>query len=224
MGSAGSKGSSSGDILFITAMSNHTKFDKKELQSLAVHFDEVAKKKEPHHLIDRENFADVLKAVNICENDRVILDHLFTLFDETCDDRINYKEFVYALSTLIRGSLKEKLEFSFKMFDQNGDGVISKTEFKAMLVAMNQAVSFFGDQHMSEGDVAIIVDDVYLKHGHASKDAAEGEKNLLNYQEYHDAVIEHPEVVSWLKKSLKASSKKAGSTTTSLTTSNDVKK
>ena len=60
MGTGGSKGSST-DILFITAMSNHTKFDKEELLALLNHFNEVAKKKKPFHLIARDEFKDVLK-------------------------------------------------------------------------------------------------------------------------------------------------------------------
>ena len=100
--------------------------------------------------------------VNICETDSVILDHLFTLFDETCDDKINFKEFVYCLSALIRGNLKDKLDFSFKLFDQNKDNNISIKEMKTMLISMNRAISYFGDTSLGEGDIDVIIEGIFL--------------------------------------------------------------
>lgn len=43
------------------------------------------------------------------ESDTEILDRLFSMFDKTGNDQINYKEFVGGLAPLCHGSVEEKL-------------------------------------------------------------------------------------------------------------------
>ena len=41
-----------------------------------------------------------------------------------------------SLSTLLHGTLQEKLAWTFRVYDLNGDGVISKTEMGNVVVAV----------------------------------------------------------------------------------------
>lgn len=43
------------------------------------------------------------------ESDTEILDRLFSMFDKTGNDQINYKEFVGGLAPLCHGTVEEKL-------------------------------------------------------------------------------------------------------------------
>ena len=64
------------------------------------------------------------------------IDRMFLLFDEDCDRLIQFNEFLYCLNIISeRGSLEDKLEFSFMIYDHDGDGKISKEELAHMLVA-----------------------------------------------------------------------------------------
>ena len=41
-----------------------------------------------------------------------------------------------SLSTLLHGSLEEKLTWTFRLYDLNGDGAITKAEMAAVVVAV----------------------------------------------------------------------------------------
>lgn len=47
------------------------------------------------------------------ESDTEILDRLFSMFDKTGNDQINYKEFVGGLAPLCHGTVEEKLHCEF---------------------------------------------------------------------------------------------------------------
>lgn len=60
-------------------------------------------------LADRE----ALELAGIMESDTEILDRLFSMFDKTGNDQINYKEFVAGLAPLCHGTVEEKLVCEF---------------------------------------------------------------------------------------------------------------
>ena len=53
--------------------------------------------------------SEALELVSIRETDAEILDRLFSMFDKTGNDQINYKEFVVGLAPLCDGTIEEKL-------------------------------------------------------------------------------------------------------------------
>lgn len=57
------------------------------------------------------------------ESDTEILDRLFSMFDKTGNDQINYKEFVAGLAPLCHGNVEEKLarESGFSLFSFLGN-------------------------------------------------------------------------------------------------------
>ena len=93
-------------MMAVTAMANTTHFDKQEIKALHKKFAATAALTEPKHLLNRIDFEAALKAIGIVEKDQIILGHLFTLFDATGDELINFKEFCTALSVLVKGSLE----------------------------------------------------------------------------------------------------------------------
>lgn len=50
---------------------------------------------------------------------------------------------MYGLSVLVRGSLEEKLEWAFSLYDINGDGLISKDEMVSILSSIYSMMGRF---------------------------------------------------------------------------------
>ena len=48
----------------------------------------------------------------------------------------SFQDFVFNLSVLLRGSLDEKLNWTFSLYDINGDGYITKEEMKDIVTAI----------------------------------------------------------------------------------------
>ena len=79
--------------------------------------------------------------------EEILMDRVFRAFDEDMDGYISMKDWCSGLSTFLRGSLEEKtkcklsvsnveltgLSDTFKVFDLNGDGYISREEMFQLL-------------------------------------------------------------------------------------------
>ncbi|XP_078272676.1 guanylyl cyclase inhibitory protein isoform X1 [Rhinoraja longicauda] len=55
-------------------------------------------------------------------------EQIFRTLDDNRDDLVDYREYVTAVSLLIQGTAEEKLKWSFKLYDKDKDGAISRAE------------------------------------------------------------------------------------------------
>lgn len=82
--------------------------------------------------LDRGQFRDLLTE-DFNMTDDLILDRMFRAFDWKNDSYITTDEWVPGLEVWIHGTLEEKIEYTFKVYDLNGDGYISREEMFQLL-------------------------------------------------------------------------------------------
>nr|XP_033805597.1 calsenilin [Geotrypetes seraphini] len=106
-----------------------TKFTKKELQSLYRGF----KTECPSGLVDEETFK-LIYSQFFPQGDATTYAHfLFNAFDLDRNGAIRFEDFVMGLSVLLRGTVREKLNWAFNLYDINKDGYITKEEMLAIM-------------------------------------------------------------------------------------------
>lgn len=63
---------------------------------------------------------------------------MFKAFDVNCNGAISFRDLLVTLSTLLRGSVYERLRWTFKLYDLNGDGCISRSELAEVISAVHE--------------------------------------------------------------------------------------
>jgi Ca2+-binding EF-hand superfamily protein len=62
------------------------------------------------------------------------------LFDSNCDGVIDFREFIVAISITSRGSMSDKIEWAFKLYDIDEDNRISMEDMKIVISAFYDMV------------------------------------------------------------------------------------
>ncbi|MED6260757.1 hypothetical protein ATANTOWER_028155 [Ataeniobius toweri] len=63
----------------------------------------------------------------------LFLETIFRSFDTNQDNTLDFIEYVAALNLILRGSLEERLKWSFKMYDRDENGKLDRKEVKSLI-------------------------------------------------------------------------------------------
>ncbi|XP_030004677.1 Kv channel-interacting protein 2-like [Sphaeramia orbicularis] len=101
-----------------------TSFSKKELQILYRGF----KNECPSGTVNEESFKSIY-AQFFPQGDSSMYAHfLFEAFDTHNNGTVSFEDFVISLSIILRGSITDKLNWAFNLYDLNKDGCITREE------------------------------------------------------------------------------------------------
>ena len=88
-------------------------------------------------------------------SDSLVGERLFTIFDRDHDGYLSYYEFAHGLEILFKGTLKERANMTFALYDMTGSGVIKKVDCKMMLHYMPTRILNFAEKIISHKSIAM---------------------------------------------------------------------
>ncbi|XP_052008196.1 guanylyl cyclase-activating protein 2-like [Xyrauchen texanus] len=72
------------------------------------------------------------------EEECAYMENLFRSFDTNQDNTIDFMEYVAALHLVLRGRLEDKLKWSFKVYDRDGNGCLDKREVTRVIKTIHR--------------------------------------------------------------------------------------
>uniref|UniRef100_A0A8D8LSE4 Kv channel-interacting protein 1 n=2 Tax=Cacopsylla melanoneura TaxID=428564 RepID=A0A8D8LSE4_9HEMI len=111
-----------------------TKFTRQEIRVMYRGF----KQECPEGVVHEDAFKDIYAKFFPHGNSNLYAHYVFKAFDINCNGAISFRDLLVTLSTLLRGSIYEKLRWTFKLYDLNGDGCISRTELTQIVQAVHE--------------------------------------------------------------------------------------
>ncbi|XP_051284771.1 Kv channel-interacting protein 4 isoform X1 [Dicentrarchus labrax] len=109
-----------------------TRFSRKELQILYRGF----KNECPSGVVNEETFKDIYSQFFPQGDASTYAHFLFNAFDTDHNGSVSFEDFVMGLSILLRGTIQEKLNWAFNLYDINKDGYITKEEMLDIMKAI----------------------------------------------------------------------------------------
>ncbi|XP_071288720.1 Kv channel-interacting protein 4 isoform X2 [Agelaius tricolor] len=109
-----------------------SKFTKKELQILYRGF----KNECPSGVVNEETFKEIYSQFFPQGDSTTYAHFLFNAFDTDHNGSVSFEDFVMGLSVLLRGTVQEKLNWAFNLYDINKDGYITKEEMLDIMKAI----------------------------------------------------------------------------------------
>uniref|UniRef100_A0A0K0EWX2 EF hand n=1 Tax=Strongyloides venezuelensis TaxID=75913 RepID=A0A0K0EWX2_STRVS len=115
-----------------------SKFTKREVKAIYRAFKEAS----PNALVQRDIIREAFVELFPRGDTEHYADMVFNTFDLDHTGMISFEEFIKSMSTLCRGTLKEKIDWIYKMYDPRNTGVISWERLFFVITAMDDLIGY----------------------------------------------------------------------------------
>uniref|UniRef100_A0A3B5KW92 EF-hand domain-containing protein n=1 Tax=Xiphophorus couchianus TaxID=32473 RepID=A0A3B5KW92_9TELE len=82
----------------------------------------------PSGALHLHEFKKIFGVQSRSPEDSLFLETIFRSFDTNQDNTLDFIEYVAALNLILRGNLEDRLKWSFKMYDRDGNGKLDRNE------------------------------------------------------------------------------------------------
>jgi Ca2+-binding EF-hand superfamily protein len=194
------------DPAVVAKLQEQTGFDKVEVNELYNIFQKLSPS--CGGKFDKATFRKALQELGKVglksADDTPFADRLFSLLDTNGDGSLDLTEFVTGLSMLCKGSVEDKLALSFKAYDIDGNGFITKDElalmFKQAWMAGYSALCMaHGTEQMSNADLQEFSEEMatlFAENAFESLDTNGDGK--LSFQEFKEFAMAEPKITATL--------------------------
>ncbi|CAF90606.1 unnamed protein product [Tetraodon nigroviridis] len=109
---------------------SHTEeLDLAQVQELCILF----MKECPSGALHLHEFKRMFGVQSSSVEESVYMETIFHSFDTNKDNALDFLEYVAALHLILRGNLEDRLKWSFKMYDKDGNGKLDRQEVKRII-------------------------------------------------------------------------------------------
>ncbi|XP_072239860.1 A-type potassium channel modulatory protein KCNIP2-like [Leuresthes tenuis] len=136
-----------------------TKFSKKELQVLYRGF----KNECPSGAVNEETFKGIYSQFFPHGDSSMYAHFLFEAFDTHNHGSVSFEDFVLSLSIILRGSITDKLNWAFNLYDLNKDGCITREEMTDIMQSIYDMMGKYTYPNMRDSAPKEHVDSFFQK-------------------------------------------------------------
>uniref|UniRef100_A0A3P8ZUL7 EF-hand domain-containing protein n=1 Tax=Esox lucius TaxID=8010 RepID=A0A3P8ZUL7_ESOLU len=90
-------------------------------------------KKCPSGALHLHEFKSLFGVQSLSEEESLYMETIFSSFDSNRDNVMDFMEFVAAVHLVFRGKLEDRLKWSFKVYDRDGNGKIDRHEARHII-------------------------------------------------------------------------------------------
>ncbi|XP_014230935.1 calsenilin-like isoform X1 [Trichogramma pretiosum] len=131
----------------LTTLAAKTRFSRKEIQMIYRGFKQEA----PTGYVDEDAFKHIFSQFFPQGDASQYAHYVFnTIKQKQTSGKINFEEFLTILSNISRGTVEEKLQWVFGLYDLDGDGLISKEEMIDVVGSIYDMLGRYTTPHINE--------------------------------------------------------------------------
>ncbi|XP_030650081.1 guanylyl cyclase-activating protein 2-like [Chanos chanos] len=107
----------------------------------------------PSGALHLHEFKRIFGVSSTSEEESLYIETIFNSFDSNQDKTIDFMEYVAALHLVLRGRLEDRLKWSFKVYDRDGNGRLDRQEVKHIIRIIYKIKIHNTDMNMTPHEV-----------------------------------------------------------------------
>ncbi|XP_058485754.1 guanylyl cyclase-activating protein 2-like [Solea solea] len=129
--------------------SHNEEMDLVQIQELCI----VFMKECPSGALHLHELRRIFGVSSTSAEESLYIETVFRTFDTNQDNALDFLEYVAALHLIFRGNLEDRLKWSFKMYDKDGNGKLDKQEVKRLIRILYKIKLQTNDVSMSPSEI-----------------------------------------------------------------------